>query len=201
MKENAMQKPVFFILILMFVCTGCGSKNGPVKTLEDYRMPTDVPSASELTATAEAEIAASIPPADCPVTLPSEPTFKAPEPYFADAPWPGIFWYGTEHLWTALPTNGVWDGLPHDEHGYGQKVMWWSELYVLKDELEPALVVSAKRLDGKAPPFEFEGATNASAKDIGDAMLTGVNFPTEGCWEVTAQYKKTGLTFIVWIVP
>ncbi len=198
-----MKRSIFFVLILMLTAAACGSKaeSGPVKTLEDYRMPTDVPSPSDLTATAEVEIAASIPSADCPVTLPSEPAFKAPEPYFADAPWPGIFWYGTEHLWTALQTNGVWDGLPHHEHGYGQKIMWWSDLYVLKDELEPALVVSAKRLDGKAPPFEFEGATNAYAKDIGDAMLTGVTFPTEGCWEVTGQYKKSGLIFVVWIAP
>lgn len=198
-----MKRSIFFVLILMLTLAGCTSKaeSAPVKTQEDYRMSTDVPSSSDLTATAEADIAASVPPADCPVTLPSEPTFKAPEPYFADAPWPAIFWYGTEHLWTALPATGVWEDLPHDEHGYGQKVMWWSSLYVLKDELEPALVVSAKRLDGKAPPFEFEGATNASAKDIGDAMLTGVAFPTEGCWEVTGKYKKSGLTFVVWIAP
>src|SRR5690349_22571947 len=106
-----MQKKIFFVLIL--AVTGCAS-NGPAKTLDDYRMPTDVPSSSDLTATAKAEIAVSIPPADCPVTLPSIPAFKAPEPYFADAPWHGIFWYGQEHLWTALPTNGVWEDLPHD---------------------------------------------------------------------------------------
>jgi hypothetical protein len=202
-KENAMKRQIFLVLILMLAATACGSKaeSGPVKTLEDYRMFTNVPEASDLTATAESELAASIPPPDCPVTLPSEPLFKAPEPYFADAPWPGIFWFGQEHLWTALQENGVWDGLPHTEQGYTQKIMWWSSLYVLKDELEPALVVTGRRLDAEAPPLKSYGATNASAKDIGDAMLIGVDFPTEGCWEVTGQYKKSGLTFVVWIVP
>jgi len=204
-----MQKTKFLVsrLVLVTFVAACApqpsdfTKSEPVKALEDYRMPTDVPESSDLTATAEFKMASSIPPADCPVTLPPEPGFKAPEPYFADAPWPDIFWYGEEHLWTALQTNGVWEGLPHDQHGYGQKIMWWSSLYTLKDELEPALVVFGKRLDAQAPPLEFDGATNASAKDIGDAMLTGVNFPTAGCWEVTGQYKKSGLTFVVWIAP
>ncbi len=137
----------------------------------------------------------------CPVTLPVDPAFAAPEPYFATAPWPGIVWFGSEHLWTALQSNGVWEGLPHNPEGYTQKIMWWSSLYVLKDELEPALVVFGRRLDAEAPALKFYGATNAFADDIGDAMLTGVDFPTTGCWEITGQYKKTRLTFVVWIAP
>jgi hypothetical protein len=137
----------------------------------------------------------------CPVTLPVDPLFKAPDPLSPDAPWPGIFWFGSEHLWTALQANGIWEGLPKNPDGYTQKIMWWSSLFSLKDELEPALVVFGRRLDAEAPPLKFYGATNAMADDIGEAMLTGVDFPTEGCWEVTGQYKKTGLTFVVWIAP
>jgi len=200
-----MQKLKFPVstLLLAALVAGCvtATNRRPVKSLEDYRMPTDLPESSSLTETAKTEVAASIPPADCPVTIPGASSFEAPEPYSAVAPWPGIFWYGTEHLWTALQTNGVWEGLPKNPEGYTQKIMWWSSLYVLKDELEPALVVSAQRLDGEAPPFKFHGATNAFAKDIGDAMLTGVDLPTEGCWEVTGQYKKSSLTFVVWIAP
>ncbi len=141
------------------------------------------------------------PPADCPVTISTDPSFEAPAPYSSSAPWPGMFWFGAEHLWTALQTNGVWEGLPHNPEGYTQKIMWWSSLYILKDELKPALVVTGRRLDAEAPPLKFDGATNAFAKDIGDAMLTGVNIPSEGCWEITGQYKKSGLTFVVWIAP
>ena len=79
--------------------------------------------------------------------------------------------------------------------------MWWSTLYNLPDEPQPELIVSAKRLDGDAPSLGFYGATNAMADDIGEAMLTGVEFPTLGCWEVTGQYKKTSLSFVVWITP
>jgi hypothetical protein len=200
-----MQRLIFFVLVLMLgmLATGCASRTDiqAVKALEDYHMPTDIPEPASLTATAKTEFAASIPPADCPVTIPGKPLFEAPEPYSEVAPWPGIFWYGEEHLWTALQANGVWKDLPHNPEGYTQKIMWWSSLYVLKDELEPALVVTGRRLDAKAPALKFHGATNAFADDIGDAMLTGVDFPTEGCWEVTGQYKKSGLTFVVWIVP
>jgi hypothetical protein len=188
------------ILILALVVIGC-APSARLKTLEDYRMPTVVPAASELTATAQAEAAALIPPADCPVTTAESASFIAPEPYSPTAPWEGLFWYGTKGLWTALHTDGVWAKLPKTSDGYTQKIMWWSDSYVLKDELEPALVVTGQRLDAKAEPLRFYGATNAMADDIGEAMLTGVEFPTLGCWEVSAKYKKSELTFVVWIAP
>jgi len=197
-----MQKSYFLLSILIFVSFLVGCAPGvKLKTLEDYRMPTVVPAASELTATAQAEAAALIPPADCPVTTAENVSFKAPEPFSPTAPWDGIFWYGTEGLWTALHTDGVWARLPKTSDGYTQKIMWWSDSYVLKDELEPALVVSGQRLDAKAEPLRFYGATNAMADDIGDAMLTGVEFPTLGCWEVRGEYKKSELTFVIWIAP
>jgi hypothetical protein len=196
-----MQRFLLFVSILISVLlTGCiNLQSKEVKSLEEYRMPTDVPAPAELTQTVEADIASNIPPDNCPVTLPQEPLFKAPEPLSPDAPWEGMFWFGREHLWTALQTNGVWNGLPHNPDGYTQKIMWWSSLFNLKDELEPALVVFGKRLDAEAPPLLVSRATNAMAPDIHEAMLTGVDFPTLGCWEITGQYKKTGLTFVVWV--
>ena len=164
-------------------------------------MPTDVPSASSLTQTAQTEVASLIPPKDCPVTTSANVSFKAPEPISPIAPWKGIFWYGSEHLWTALNTDGVWSKLPENSDGYGQKIMWWSNLYSLKDELEPELVVSGRRLDGEAEPLRFYGATNAMADDIGEAMLTGVEIPTLGCWEITGQYKESEISFVVWVGP
>lgn len=199
-----MQRLYFTLSILIFtsLLAGCaGIQPQEVKALEEYRMPTDIPAPAELTQTVEAEIASRIPPADCPVTTLTKPTFEAPEPYFSIAPWDGMFWFGSEHLWTALHDDGVWSGLPQNPDGFTEKIMWWSGLYNLPDELEPALVVTGRRLDAKAPPLGFYGATNASASDIGDAMLTGVDFPTLGCWEVRGEYKKTSLTFVVWIAP
>lgn len=164
-------------------------------------MPTDVPAPSALTQTAEAEIALQIPPEACPVTTSTAPSFEAPEPYSPSAPWDEIFWFGSNGLWTALQNDGVWDGLPKTSDGYTQKIMWWSDLYDLPNEPEPALVVTGRKMDGDSPPLRFYGATNAFADDIGDAMLTGVEFPTLGCWEVKGEYKGNELTFVVWIAP
>lgn len=192
---------VALLTILASFLAGCASFS-KARTLEDYRMPTDVPTAPELTATAETELIASIPPADCPVTTAAENVpFTAPDPYSPDAPWEGEFWFGTKGLWTALRTDGVWQGLPDNPQGYTQKIMWWSDLFVFKDEPEPALVVTGRRLDVEAPPLQFYGATNAMAGDIKTAMLTGVDFPALGCWEVTGEYKKSRLTFVVWLAP
>jgi hypothetical protein len=193
--------PILFILSLAAVLTGCAPRTGQAKTLEDYRMPTDVPSAASLTKTAQTEVASLIPPRDCAVTTSENVSFKAPEPFSPSAPWKGIFWYGSEQLWTALHDDGVWSGLPENPDGYTQKIMWWSSLYSLKEELEPALVVSGRRLDGEADSLRFYGATNAMADDIGEAMLTGVEIPTLGCWEIRGEYKKTSLTFVVWVAP
>jgi hypothetical protein len=190
------------ILILTSLVGGCANfQLQEVRALEEYRMPTDIPAPAELTQTVEAEIASKIPPKDCPVTTTTILSFEAPEPYSPSAPWDGIFWFGAEHLWTALHNDGVWAGLPLNPDGYTQKIMWWSSLYDLPNEPEPALVVTGRRLDGESPPLRFYGATNAFADDIGDAMLTGVEFPTLGCWEVRGEYKKTSLTFVVWIAP
>jgi hypothetical protein len=187
-----------FLFMLTLLLAGCASLTR-AQTLEDDQISTTLP---EVTATTQIEVDLSVPPADCPVTIAMEnDPFKAPEPYSPDAPWGGMFWYGTEHLWTALDADGVWEALPNNPEGYTQKIFWWSELYVLKDELEPALEVMGRRLDAESPPLKTYGATNASAGDIGDAMLTGVDFPTLGCWEITAHYKKSGLTFVVWVAP
>lgn len=194
-----MNKMLLALLILAFPITGCAP--AATKLSEDYRMPTDITLPPELTQTVEAETASRTPPRDCPVTTLSKPTFAAPEPYSLSAPWEGIFWFGSEHLWTALHNDGVWAGLPLNPDGYTQKIMWWSSLYDLPNEPEPALVVTGRRLDGDAPPLRFYGATNAFAKDIGDAMLTGVEFPTLGCWEVRGEYKKNELKFVVWLAP
>src|SRR6476646_10584574 len=51
-------------------------------------------------------------PANCPITRPSDHPFVPPFPY---PPRVGQrqFWYGTDRLWTSLPVDGTWAGLPH----------------------------------------------------------------------------------------
>src|SRR2546428_746526 len=62
-------------------------------------------------------------PADrsCATTRAPDPPFVPPAPYSRLAPG-DQFWYGTPALWTALPRNGAWLGLPREPAGYSQKV-------------------------------------------------------------------------------
>jgi hypothetical protein len=134
------------------------------------------------------------------VTRPPDSPFVPPAP-FPSSPATGNFWYGANSLWTALPTTGVWAALPHNPEGYSQKLFWWREGYFWKDEPEPQLLVTGRRLDGPAGPLQVSRATNAFAEDIQSAMLVGVDFPTLGCWEISGRYAEAELSFVIWIAP
>jgi hypothetical protein len=140
------------------------------------------------------------PPADCPITVPQDPPFTPPAPYDALG-FKGEFWFGSNSLWTAVRENGLWADLPHNPEGYTQKVFWWREGYSVSAEPEPNLTVTGERLDAKAPPLVASKATNASAGDIGSAMLVGVDLPTLGCWKISGKYNDAELSFVVWVAP
>jgi hypothetical protein len=141
------------------------------------------------------------PPAACPVTKAPDPPFVPPLPYSPSAPFAGEFWHGTEALWTLLPADGTWPGLPHNPDGYTQKVFWWRKGYSWTAEPEPQLTVMGRRLDAPALPLHASKATNAFAQDIQSAMLVGVDLPTLGCWEITGHYAGHDLSFVVRVVP
>jgi hypothetical protein len=160
-----------------------------------------LPENSNSANSAKSETVSKDPLADCPLTVPQDPAFTAPEPYSPNAPFLTQFWFGSKHLWTALPIDGIWAGLPHNPEGYTQKVFWWREGYVWTEEPQPDLKVIGERLDASAPPLIVSEATNAYAGDIGSAMLVGVDFPTLGCWKITGYYRDSELSFVVWVAP
>ena len=191
-----MYKTYIQLIFLTILLTGCA---GNAAAQANEVTPTDVPKKIEPTATIE--VLSKEPPASCPVTLPQEPAFVPPAPYDTLG-WEGYFWFGTASLWTSLPKDGVWAGLPDNPEGYTQKVFWWRDGYVWNEEPEPNLIVTGERLDAKAPPLNVSKGTNAYASDIGSAMLVGVDFPTLGCWKVTGKYNdKAELSFVIWVAP
>ena len=141
-----------------------------------------------------------LPPDSCPITQPPDPAFVPPEPHPPQAPY-GDFWYGADTLWTLLRPDGRWHALPQDNHGYGQKVLWFREGYDMTTEQQPVLTVTGHRLDGDSTAFETSDATNGYHRDVGEFMLTGVTLPSAGCWEITGNYRQTSLSFIVWVAP
>ena len=136
----------------------------------------------------------------CPITPIPDTPFVPPDPYPAAAP-DGHFWYGTNELWTDLPVDDVWYGLPQSEAGYGNKIALWHEGYSQTEEPQPAITLSAQQLDGAAVMAPVVAGTNAYHPDYGQFMMTGIELPTLGCWEITAEYKGAALTFVVWVIP
>jgi len=128
----------------------------------------------------------------CPVTKIPDPPFVPPAPWIARD-----YWYGTEKLWTLLDP-GRWEAREDSDRGYKvPKIVWWSRAYDWKKEPNPALTITGRRLDGPSAPLIFDGANNAYIEGRGSFMTSSVHLPTLGCWEVTAHYKGTDLTFVV----
>jgi hypothetical protein len=139
-------------------------------------------------------------PDTCHVTQPQTPRLVPPEPYPETDP-SGGFWYGTNELWTDLQPDGRWYSLPKSEAGYGNKLAFWREGYSQTKEPEPEITLSARQLDGDAIVEPVVYGTNAYHPDYGQFMMTGIELPTLGCWEITAEYRDATLSFVVWVTP
>jgi len=195
-----------FILSVFFLATllaGCTSKaNAQPKEVEalENPTPTNLPEKPAPIDSVTPEIVPHDPPASCSITVPQNPPFVPPAPYDSMG-FEGEFWFGSNSLWTAVRENGIWEALPDNPEGYTQKVFWWRDGYVWTEELEPALTVTGERLDALAPPLHVSEATNASASDIGSAMLVGVGMPTLGCWKIMGKYGDAEVSFVVWVAP
>ena len=184
------------IIILTTFLTGCA---GIVEAESNEVAPNSV--SKRVEPMAVLEVVSKEPPASCAVTVPQDPAFTPSEPYDSLG-FKGYFWFGSNSLWTSLPQDGVWFGLPHNPEGYTQKVFWWRDGYVWNEEPEPNLIVTGERLDAEAPPLNVSRATNAYASDIGSAMLVGVDFSTLGCWKITGKYNNDAeLSFVIWVAP
>jgi hypothetical protein len=137
--------------------------------------------------------------AQCLTTLPPSPPFTPPAPYLTDAP-EGSFWYGSNVLWTQLPIDGKWRAATHEEDGsiFRTKLMFWQRGFDWRNETEPKLIVTGKRLDGAAPTVAVAHA-NAVFIPSRDAagIMTMIDIPKMGCWEITAHYKGHDLSFVV----
>ena len=137
-------------------------------------------------------------PDSCPVTMLGKGAFT-PSSQTPDGP-PELYdavWYGTPELYTMINPDGKssenrWLG--------GEKTFWWSTDFSVSTEPEPSIEVTARRLDGEAT-YESDQKTHGMRDDIGDFMLVGVTIPEPGCWELTATYRGTSLSYVIWVDP
>jgi hypothetical protein len=141
-------------------------------------------------------------PEACPVTEPPARPFVPPPPYWTDHG-PDGFWYGTESLWTLLGVHGTWNirkNVLEDKGGYRTKLTYWRRGFDWRRD-EPELSVIAKRLDREASSVAAESASAVFVTSERPAMMTAIDIPSAGCWELTAQYGGDRLSFIVSVQP
>ena len=133
----------------------------------------------------------------CPVTQAPVPAFAPP--VGNTTPVAGGFFYGTSKLWVQVR--------PHQrplDNFIRQKIVWWSEGYDWTANPHPALTISGRRLDGAAPALSVDKNVDGSydvngsyRDDMGSFIMSAVNFPTRGCWEITGKLNGTELKFVV----
>ena len=135
---------------------------------------------------------------DCPVTEAPRPPFVPPEPFSADSA-TGEFLYGTPALWAVVVKS--W-------HAHsGSKLPYFRQDFDATKERNPRLTVVARRLDAPAAMVWAGSANSGSAEGLGKGfMVTGLDIPTVGCWEIAAHYdpapnRSQTLAYTVWVEP
>ncbi len=182
---------LIFLTLALSACSGTGSEPA---VIQESATPSPAPTED---ATEKPQLTGA---ESCPITEPPTPAFVPPKPY-PETPPGGSFWYGTNNLWTDVQNNGIWHSLPKSDVGYGNKIALWHEGYSQAAEPEPEITLSARQLDGNAVVEPHLHGTNAYHPDYGQFMMTGIELPASGCWEITAEYRKTTLAFVVWVAP
>jgi hypothetical protein len=140
--------------------------------------------------------------AQCPVT---SQTFTSPAPY-SESPMAGGFWHGTASLWTWVANDaGWWRGPAGSDVPYRAKLVYWRAGFDSDKETDPKLTVVGTRLDAPAPVVR---AGRASAVRFPEgsspgnmAMMTGIDLPAAGCWEIAAHYKGETVSVVVSLKP
>lgn len=122
----------------------------------------------------------------------------------------------TEPVWAQPPTDPAVEGTP--EFGYyyvnEDRSIWTSAWWTAQEDyhltvsetgfkfgwMRPAgadLEITGQRIDAKAPPLEAEVPCCYPTR----FQATGLYFPTEGCWQVTAKAADSELSFVVKVEP
>lgn len=128
--------------------------------------------------------------AACPVTEPA--WVKPPEDSAVQNPPAHGYYYVNEDssIWSSAWWTGEEEYPLRAGEEQGNKVGWF----------RPAgakLEITGQRLDAQAPPLEAHVPCCYPTR----FQATGIYFPTEGCWEVTAKAADSVLSFVVRVEP
>jgi hypothetical protein len=181
--------------VLALLIAACGSPAPPSAT----STPATLASAGtplstiEPTPTASAPVPSRLTLADaatCPVTRPlGLGTPGADRPFASSA-----LAFGNGDLWVVpLEVDGILRADSRSVQSDGSistKFGWW--------RITPGtLTITGRRLDTSEPPVS---ATIPDGYGDSGFQSSGVDFPTEGCWELTGTVGGSSLTFVVFVI-
>lgn len=109
----------------------------------------------------------------------------------------GMFWFGSDRLWTQLRDDGHWIGPYRPEaRPYRNKLPLFRSQFDATTEPMPPVLVTARRVDTSAPVIHAS-ARGVFNEDTGSLIMTALDLPL-GCWQIEAQYaNEPPLTFVV----
>ena len=176
----------FLVLVLLLLTSSAQLQNPPSFPPDTKAPPPQQQQRHEHGTTLKAHQTAATagkPPETCPITQPPVKPFVPPSPYSASID-PHYFWYGTEKLWTSLPVDGTWKGLPHyrsKNTSFRQKMLWFRQGYSWhrRDPEQPLLKVTGRRLDAQAPRLDA-GSSNGYTKSLNLVHDRGNGLPNCG---------------------
>jgi hypothetical protein len=109
---------------------------------------------------------------------------------------PGYAWFGSDALAVRLPTSGKWRGKGPGQ-SYGNKVWFWRRGFDARAEIPPALTIAGVKVDSGEEPQRMEARAAGGAmggESDPHTMVVGMNFPSAGCWALTATYVRLGIS-------
>ncbi len=140
--------------------------------------------------TAVPEVGASVAQGVCPVT---PPNFSRPPGESVDSTY-----LGNGTIWTIVYPDGVAriDGRTGEIHEDGSLEIKWP--WYVKGSVS-SLKVTGRRLDGQSPPARISMPPGITIDPPG-FQPSSLLFPTEGCWEISAQVGTSTLSFVTKVV-
>lgn len=119
-------------------------------------------------------------------------------PATGDAPvdgWPDVTrWTGTSALATLLPEDGDWP-LTAERNQIAVKLFWYASGFEAGMERDFSIVI--ERLDEGPNDARAMRPTNATMPSGVTTILTGIDFPSAGCWKITGVFREETLEFVV----
>lgn len=131
-------------------------------------------------------------PAGCPVTRSNgnvPPGLGNPDDrggYGNDALWTNLWMWGTGGIPAAATASHL---MPDGSYG---ELKWAWYRYT-----EGTLTIDGRRLDAPAPPLTAEIPQGYGSIGF---QVSGINFPTAGCWEITGHLGDASLTFVIIVI-